>query len=230
MIGSLKVLALIPARGGSKRVPRKNILKVGGKPLIEWTVRAARKSRYIDHLAVSSDDDTILDLARQLGCDTALRRPAALASDEAPGIDPVLHALEALPGYDVVVLLQPTSPLRRPADIDACLEKCSAPGASACVSVTPSREKPEWLVRIDERGRMVPLISGNPAQARERAGQLYLFNGAVYATRVSWLFENREFITPQTRAHVMPEEFSLDIDTPFDLALADFMLQRDAGS
>src|SRR5690349_17373855 len=133
MIGSMKVLAIVPARGGSKRVPGKNVRVVGGKPLIAWTLDGARASRYIDHLAVSSEDKGVLDLAARLGCDTPLQRPAALAADDTPGVDPVLHAVRELPGYDLVVLLQPTSPLRRPADIDACIEKCAAAGAKACV-------------------------------------------------------------------------------------------------
>src|SRR5258706_11255613 len=190
MISSLKVLAIVPARGGSKRVPGKNVRMVGGKPLIAWTLDAARASRYIDHLAVSSDDGKILELAVRLGCDTPLQRPAELATDETPGVDPVLHALDALPGYGIVVLLQPTSPLRRAADIDACIEKCAAQGANACVSVTPSRENPAWLYRIDPHGYMVPALSpiAGPASADS---QLHVLNGAAYVARVPWLKKHR---------------------------------------
>ena len=221
MIGKLKVLAVVPARGGSKRVPGKNLREAGGKPLLAWTLAAARASRHVDHLAVSSDDAAILELAARLGCDSALRRPDALAADQSPGIDPVLHALASLPGYDIVVLLQPTSPLRRAADIDACLEKCAAPGANACVSVTRSREHPEWLYRLDARGCMIPAFAG-------AAEPLHVLNGAVYAARIPWLTEHRAFVAPETFAHVMPEEYSLDIDTPHDLALADLMLNRNS--
>lgn len=228
MIGKLKVLAIVPARGGSKRVPGKNLREAGGKPLLSWTLAAARASRHVDHLAVSSDDAAILDLATHLGCDTALRRPDALATDEAPGIDPVLHALASLPGYDVVVLLQPTSPLRRTSDIDACVEKCASPGANACVSVTRSREHPEWMFRLDARGCMIPAYAAaGPAGA---ANPLHVLNGAVYAARIPWLSEHRVFVTAETFAHVMPEEFSLDIDTPHDLALADLMLNRSSNA
>jgi CMP-N,N'-diacetyllegionaminic acid synthase len=225
MIGSLKVLAIVPARGGSKRVPGKNVRVVGGKPLIAWTLDAARKSRYVDHLAVSSDDEGILELAARLGCDTSLRRPDALATDETPGTDPVLHAIGALPGFDIAVLLQPTSPLRRPTDIDACIEKCATPGVNACVSVTPSRENPEWLYRLDTRGCMIPALSRTAGLAGA-AGSLYVLNGAVYAARLPWLREHRTFLTPETAGYVMPDEYSLDIDTPQDLKLADLMLSQ----
>ena len=225
MIGSLKVLAVVPARGGSKRVPRKNLRLVGGRPLIAWTIDAARASQYIDHLAVSSDDKEILDIAGRLGCDSPLQRPAALATDEAPGIDPVLHAIGVLPGYDIVVLLQPTSPLRRPSDIDACIKKCVSQGVNACVSVTPSRENPAWLFRLDSRGCMIPALSRSHDSARNE-DQLQVLNGAVYTTRVPWLLERRTFLTAETVGYVMPDEYSLDIDTPQDLALADVLLNK----
>jgi CMP-N,N'-diacetyllegionaminic acid synthase len=227
MIGSARVLALVPARGGSKRVPRKNLQLVGGKPLIEWTLHAARAARCIDHLAVSSEDDEILALAGRIGCDTALRRPAALATDDSPGVDPVLHALESLPGFDIVVLLQPTSPLRRPADIDGCAARCAAPGISVCVSVTPAREKPEWMVWLDSQGRMAPFSA---AAGLAGTGPLYLLNGAVYAARVPWLLQHRDFMSAETTAYVMPQEFSLDVDTPLDLALADRLLQAQSAA
>ena len=226
VIGSLKVLAVVPARGGSKRVPGKNVRMVGGKPLIAWTLGAARASRYIDHLAVSSDSKEILELASRIGCDTPLQRPDALATDETPGIDPVLHALDALPGYDVVVLLQPTSPLRRPADIEACIEKFASPGVNACVSVTPSGENPEWLYRLDPRERMIPAAS----RTAGTEGPIYLLNGAVYVARSPWLREHRTFLTPETIGYAMPGEYSIDIDTPQDLALADWMLNQRSNS
>ncbi|MEH2097772.1 acylneuraminate cytidylyltransferase family protein, partial [Nostoc sp.] len=121
MIHGKKVLAIIPARGGSKAVPRKNIREIGGKPLIAWTIEEAKKSQYIDRLILSSEDDEIISIAQKWGCEIAFKRPVELAQDDTPGIAPVLHALNQLPIYDYVVLLQPTSPLRQVIDIDGCI-------------------------------------------------------------------------------------------------------------
>jgi CMP-N,N'-diacetyllegionaminic acid synthase len=126
MIGERKVLGLIPARGGSKGVARKNIREVRGKPLIAWTIEEARRSIYLDRLVLSSEDTEIMEIARSFGCEVPFRRPEELAADDTPGIDPVLHALRELPGFDYVALLQPTSPLRTAEDIDGCIERCVA--------------------------------------------------------------------------------------------------------
>jgi CMP-N,N'-diacetyllegionaminic acid synthase len=221
MPGALSVLAVVPARGGSKRVPGKNLREVGGKPLLAWTLEQARRARSVGHLAVSSEDGVILAAAARLGCDTALRRPDELARDETPGVDPVLHAIDAIPGYDLVVLLQPTSPLRSPEDIDACVALCSAPGAVACVSLAPipagGPKDPSWAYRLDERGCIIAARAQEP-------GACYVLNGAVYAARTTWLRQHRSFLSPQTLGYRMPADRSLDIDTPQDLELAERLL------
>src|SRR5271157_3678171 len=136
MIQNQSVLALIPARGGSKGVPRKNLREIAGKPLIAWAIEAGRQSRYIDRLILSSEDPEIMAQARSWGCEVPFVRPAELARDDTPGMEPVLHALTALPEeYDYVVVLQPTSPLRLAEDIDGCLETCLRQEAPACVTV-----------------------------------------------------------------------------------------------
>ncbi len=113
MIAGKTVLAIIPARGGSKGVPRKNIRLLAGKPLIVWTIDEAKKSKYIDRFILSSEDDEIIKIAREYGCEVPFKRPIELAQDDTPGIEPVIHAINTLEDkYDYVVLLQPTSPLR----------------------------------------------------------------------------------------------------------------------
>jgi CMP-N,N'-diacetyllegionaminic acid synthase len=113
------ILAIVPARGGSKGVPRKNIRLLAGKPLIAWTIDEAKKSRYIDRLILSSEDDEIIEVAREFGCEIPFKRPDELAQDDTPGIESVIHAINTLEEkYDFVVLLQPTSPLRTVEDID----------------------------------------------------------------------------------------------------------------
>ncbi len=219
MIGAERVLAVIPARGGSKGVPRKNIREVRGKPLIAWTIAAARRSKYLDRIVVSTDSDEIAEAARVYGAEVPFMRPAHLAADDTPGIAPLLHALDQLPGYGWVVLLQPTSPLRRSGDIDACLDICKQRNAPACVTMTMA-SPPELMFRIDQAGTVSPVLGwGGVATRRQDLRNAYVLNGAVYAARSHWLRSTGGFLNEETVAYVMPQERSLDIDTEFDLNL-----------
>jgi len=224
VIAGKKVLAIIPARGGSKGVPRKNIRSVAGKPLIAWTIEAAKKSSYIDRLVLSSEDPEIIAAAKSSGCEAPFVRPAELAQDHTPGVEPVLHALDQLPGYDYVVLLQPTSPLRTAAEIDGCIALCEERGAPACVSVTEASHHPQWMFTADEHGRMHPLVEQS-ATRRQELPPVYALNGAVYVAQVAWLQRSRDFIGEGTRAYVMQPLQSIDIDTEDDFFLAECLLQ-----
>ncbi|HWA36433.1 MAG TPA: acylneuraminate cytidylyltransferase family protein [Burkholderiales bacterium] len=228
MIAGQSVLGVIPARGGSKGVPRKNLRSVGGKPLLAWTIEAAARSRYLDRVVVSSDDAEIRAAAKALGAE-ALERPAELARDDTPGIDPVLHALSALPGFDWVVLLQPTSPLRSTEDIDGTLRRCLDRGADACVSVSPARETPYWMYTLGSSERLERLLpSAALPDRRQDAPPVYVLNGAVYAARTGWLSRSKTFLADATVGYPMPHERSVDIDTEQDLQLVDLMLQRNS--
>jgi N-acylneuraminate cytidylyltransferase len=218
MIDGKSVLAIIPARGGSKGVLRKNICSVGGKPLIAWTIEEARKSRYIDRLILSSEDAEIITVAKTWGCEVPFVRPAELAQDETPGIAPVLHAIQSLPGYDYLVLLQPTSPLRNTSDIDSCLELCVREGIRSCVSVTEPRNSPYWMYLLDAGGRMKPLIETEQSfDRRQELPKVYVLNGAVYVAECEWILNYRTFVTAETKAYLMPKERSIDIDSELDL-------------
>ncbi|TSE26345.1 N-acylneuraminate cytidylyltransferase [Tepidimonas sediminis] len=221
------VLALIPARGGSKGVPGKNVREVAGKPLIAWTIEAARQATCIDRIVVSSDDAVILDVARAWGAETPFVRPAELARDETPGTDVVLHALQQLPGVAWVVLLQPTSPLRTAQDIDAAYALCQEKDAPACVSVTEVATPPWWMFRLSDEGRLRSFLpESERPQRRQEAPPLYALNGAVYVARADWLRRTRSFLTDETLAYVMPAERSIDIDTPLDLTTAACLLRE----
>ncbi len=221
MFDGKSILAIIPARGGSKGVPRKNIREVGGKPLIAWTIEEAKKAKYIDRLILSSEDDEIIAVAKGWGCEVPFIRPAELARDDTPGIEPVLHAIEALPEmYDYAVLLQPTSPLRTAADIDGCVAHCIQRGAPACVSVTEPEHNPYWMFTIGEAGRLKPFAATEPlVPRRQDLPTVYVLNGAVYVARREWLKEKRSFIAEETLAYVMDQKRSLDIDSEHDLAV-----------
>jgi N-acylneuraminate cytidylyltransferase len=218
MIGAKRVLAVIPARGGSKGLPRKNIRLVAGKPLIAYSIECARQSQYVDRIIVSSEDDEILDVAVRCGAEV-LRRPRHLATDEAPGVATALHAIEALPGYDMAVLLQPTSPLRAAADIDGCIEQCLASGMTACVSVVEAEESPYWMFSLTEQQSLQPVVplDDRPIGRRQDLPRAYLLNGAVYAAGCDWLTSHGTFVLPGIRGWVMSRQRSIDIDDQSDL-------------
>jgi N-acylneuraminate cytidylyltransferase len=165
-------------------------------------------------VVLSTDDDAIAEAGRRAGCEVPFQRPAELASDTANSIDVVLHALDQLPAFDIVVLLQPTSPARIAADIDATLACLMKTGAPACVSVTEAAQSPLWMYRLDPQARLVPLLPPpSLASRRQDLPAVYVLNGAVYAARTQWLRRHRTFLTAETVAHVMPPERSIDIDT-----------------
>jgi len=225
-----RVLAIIPARGGSKGIPRKNIRPLAGKPLIAWSIECGKSSKFIDRLVLSSDDQEIIDVAKRYDCDVPFVRPAEFARDDASGMDPVFHALGELPGYEFVVLLQPTSPLRISADIDACLTVCLDGRAPACVSVVEAPCHPFHCFLLDQQGRMQRVVkSGSEYPRRQDLPPAYCLNGAVYVARVDWLIQTRSFLTEETQGVLMPRERSVDIDTPFDFDLAQHILASRLG-
>lgn len=221
-----KILGIIPARGGSKGVPRKNIRDLAGKPLIAWTIEEAKKSRYIDRLILSSEDDEIIEVAKEYGCEVPFKRPLELAQDDAQGIEPVLHAIEQCPGYDYVVLLQPTSPLRTVEDIDGCIEKLLASDADFCVSVTEPDKSPYWMYTV-ENDRMIPLILQDELVARRQdLPKIYALNGAVYVGRINKLLNTKSFVTNESLAYLMSQAKSFDIDTERDFIISEFFIGK----
>jgi N-acylneuraminate cytidylyltransferase len=226
MINDETVLAIIPARGGSKAIPRKNLQPVAGKPLLVWTIKAARQSRYIDRTILSSNDPAIIETARANGCEAPFVRPDELARDDTPGVEPILHAVSMLPPFDWVVMLQPTSPLRTASDIDGCIEFCFNQGGNAAVSVTTAAENPYWMFTLDSRQLLKPIMPVDEVPPRRQAlPEVMVLNGAVYVARTHWLKQNRSFLTRETLGYWMPEERSLDIDVEQDLKEADRLLQ-----
>lgn len=218
MIHGKKVLAIIPARGGSKGLPGKNIREVSGKPLLAWTIEEAKKSAYVDRLILSSEDPKIIEIANRWGCDIPFIRPQELAADHTPGIEPVLHAISMLPGYEIIVLLQVTSPQRKVSDIDGCIFNLISSGAKACVSVTEVKQSPYWMYKLRGDGIIAPLITTDQKFVRRQdVPAVYLLNGAVYAAYCDWLTERKTFIADNTFGFVMPNDRSIDIDTEADL-------------
>ncbi|MBI5162525.1 MAG: acylneuraminate cytidylyltransferase family protein [Magnetospirillum sp.] len=228
MSDSSSVLAVIPARGGSKGVPRKNLRAVADKPLIAWTIEEARRSTRIDRLVVDTDDAEIAEVARAWGAEVPFLRPPALATDTALIADVLLHLLDRIgTGISHLALLQCTSPLRTAADIDGALALCLDGGAPAVISVSATAHPPQWMVTIDAAGRLVPLLGWEDLRKRRQdLSPTFIPNGAVFAGEVGAFIANRSFYAPETAAFVMPAERGLDIDTEDELRTAAIVLKR----
>jgi len=221
----MRVLGVVPARGGSKAIPGKNVADLGGRPLIAWTAEAARGSR-LTRTVLSTDDAHIAEVGRAVGLDVPFTRPAELATDSASSIDVAMHALDEVlragdDPYDAVMLLQPTTPFRTSADIDAAIVLLGATGADSVISVVDvGGHHPARMKRLDG-DRLVdpPYAEAVENQPRQELEPLFIRNGAIYLTRADVLL-TRSFRGRDARALVMPAERSVNIDVPLDLLLA----------
>jgi len=224
---SPRITAIIPARGGSKGVKRKNIRETGGKPLLVWTIEAAKAAASLDNFYVSTEDEEIAALARTHGVQV-LERPENLASDAAQCHDVVLDALDRLdPAPDIVVLLQPTSPLRTGADIDACVQALvDRPAAMSATTVCEVDHHPAKCLEIMD-GMMKPYTNWADAEARRQdLPPVYRQNGAVYAVRTHYFREKGRFLLPPVAVHVMDAADSIDIDDETALLVAGAVLKN----
>jgi len=225
-----QVLGVIPARGGSKGIPHKNLASVCGRPLLAYTADAVKQSARLTRTIVSTDDERIADSARSLGLDVPFLRPSSLAADDTPMLPVLQHALDALrtDGFtaDVVVLLQPTSPLRRGEHIDAAVDLLERTGAESVVSVVevPHQFNPVSVMHIGGGDRLEPYLSNHLVVRRQDKPRLYARNGpAVLAVRAEALARGVLY-GADCRAMVMRPEDSLDVDTPWDLSLVECAL------
>lgn len=224
------LLAIIPARGGSKGLPGKNIKLLNGKPLLAWTIEAALKSGVIDRCIVSTDDEEIAQTAKDWGADVPFLRPTHLATDEASGLDPVFHAIEMLPGYRHVILLQPTSPLRDNHDIEKAVSVYMSHSYKSYVSVTKVSSHPYHCFKMAENSLISPLFQDQDIKRRQDLPSYYSLNGALYIAEITWLLKNRTFIGPETCGFLMPMEKSIDIDTLMDFQMAEFLMKQNERS
>lgn len=209
-----RVLGLVPARAGSQGLPGKNVRPLAGKPMVAWTLEACREASVLDQVVVSTDDEAVAAIATETGFPPPFRRPDHLSGPQASVIDAVEHALLTLGGtWDYIVLLQPTSPLRLGADIDAAVRLCHDSGASAVIGVSPVLKPQTFYGRVGDDGLF--------RQDEARPDEPVAINGAVYVGRPESLLERRTFIGPDTLAHVMPPERGWDVDTAFDFAVCE---------
>lgn len=234
----MKILGVITARGGSKSIPRKNIKELGGKPLIAWTIEAAKSSGVLDRVILSTDDQEIAKVAKRYGCEVPFTRPPELAQDTTPTLPVLQHALTWLKeheGYspDAVMILQPTTPFRQPLHIREAVGFFEKSGADSVVSVVeiPGNYNPHWAFRVGEDGR-AELYLGGPIKSRIRRRQdlpkAYSPNGMIYLFKTGLLFDPADpnLYGNDVRAYPVAERLSVNIDSPEDWMLAEFALKN----
>lgn len=232
MINGKSVLALVTARGGSKGLPGKNLRDLCGKPVIAWSIEAARGARCVDDLVVSTDDATIAEIAGRFGARVPFLRPAELASDTTSSIDVIEHAIKHLAAYgktfDYLVLIEPTSPLRESSDIDAAMERLVASDAESIVSVCRAESvHPAFMYRKDKTDRLVPFTEQQPeGLRRQEIEPLYFLEGTIYASRVSTLLERRTFYHDATIGYEVPKWKSPEIDDIVDFLLVEAIIKH----
>lgn len=227
----INVLAIIPARGGSKRIPNKNIINLCGKPLIKYTIDAAKKSKYINKIVVSTDDKKIKKVSNSLKVEV-IERPKELSGDKTP-MTPVLnHVVEYLEqkeNYkaDIVVLLQPTSPLRNSNDIDntikVLLNKKDVESAQTYCKIT---QHPGLMARLDKNNKPTPLNKKDSLKRTQDMPKFYIKNGAVFVVRYNVLKNKKTLYGKNHEAFIMPVERSIDIDEEIDLEIAKVLIKK----
>ena len=233
----MNVLAVIPARGNSKGIKRKNLIPLGGKPLILWTIEAACASQLVTEVVVCTEDDEIAEVSARAGV-KVIREPAHLAEDHIHASAAVFHVLESYKGYkenapfritpDIVTMLLPTSPLRTAAHIDAAVDMMQG-GAVGVISVVPLGKGFPHLRDVKD-GRMALHFLDNPNVQRQDLALLHVLNGAISMTRPALLWEHQTFHVPNARPLVMSRAEGLDIDTYADLELAElYLLSKEQG-
>jgi CMP-N,N'-diacetyllegionaminic acid synthase len=222
-------LAIIPARGGSKRLPRKNILNLAGKPLIAWSIEAGLNSEYIDKVVVSSDDDEILNISKKFGADI-IKRPNELASDTATTFDTIKHTIDNLEKYDYIVLLQATSPLRNEKHIDEAIELLENKKADAVISVCEMDHSPLWSNILPEDLSMKNFLREEVLNKRSQdLEKYYRINGAIYICKTEKLLENKGFFLKENIfAYIMDRNSSIDIDEEIDFKIVKALLGEDS--
>ena len=221
-----KIIAFIPARGGSKGVKKKNIRLLAGKPLIVYTIEAAFESKYIDRVVVSTDSEEIAEVAHSRGAEIPYMRPQELAGDTATTLDAILHGIKHIDGmeeFDSLVLLQPTQPLREAADIDGAIECFYCGGGKSLVSISEVEEHPILMRTVDDEGRLRRLMDVSSTVRRQDMPVIYKVNGAIYINRIAEIDENTSFNDNEI-GYRMEKSHSVDIDELSDFALAEYYL------
>lgn len=226
----MNIIALIPARGGSKGIPKKNLHELCGKPLIAWTIQEAKKCLFFDKIIVSTDDTEIAEVSKKYGAEVPFLRPNRLAKDNSLTFDTIVHTLDYLETknykVDVLVLLQPTSPLRTSDDITTALKLFieNKENIDSVVSVSKMIHSPYWSLKIENNYLKANFGDKYLSLRRQDLPELFLPNGAIYISSKENIQKNKGFFGKRTIPHIMPNERSIDIDNIIDLKLVELLL------
>jgi CMP-N-acetylneuraminic acid synthetase len=219
-------IALIPARGGSKEIPKKNIKNFCGKPLIYWSIKTALENKNIDRVIVSTDSEEIADIARGFSAEVPFIRPSALAKDDTPGIETIFHALEEIPSIKDVLLMQPTSPLRRNEDINEIFKIRKKYNAESAISLNSCTKHPNLIYKLQDTKLIKPLIENSEILNRQEMKTYYTINGALYLSTKKIILEKKSLVHNETIGYVMPQKYSVDIDSQLDWEFAELLMMR----
>ena len=220
------LIALIPARSGSKGIKNKNIKLFCGKPLIQWSIEAALKTPLIDRVIVSTDSQDYASLSVKLGAEVPFIRPAKYALDDSPSIDTILHALDHIPEATNILLLQPTSPLRDHKDIESIYAFWKSKPNQSIVSISKSKMHPSWMYELNKDLTINSFSKEIKAFRRQDLPDSYLINGAMYLASREFLLKEKSFISPDTLGFIMPKEKSIDIDDEKDWIYAETLMNQ----
>ena len=220
----MSCIALIPARGGSKGIPRKNIKPFNSKPLIYWSIKIALESNKVDRVIVSTEDEEIADIARSFSAEVPFMRPKKYAMDNSSGLEPIMHALETIPNINDLLILQPTSPLRRLLDIDGIFDQRSKFNSDSAVSLTLSKKPCDIFFQLDKNMKIFSNKKTLSFKPRQEYQKRFYLNGALYLSTKESIFKNKSLVTTDTVGYIMPEQYSIDIDTSFDWMIAEFLM------
>jgi len=225
-----KILGLIPAKGGSTRLARKNIIKLGGKSLLAWAAEAAKSSGIMSRIIVSTEDQEIAAIARDCGVETPFMRPAQLAKDPAGVVDVALHALETLAEqgdhFDTLIILLPTCPFRTAHDIRSAYQLFTESNSCFLMSVSRYDHSPFSALRIDNDGLLKPYFPEHVRKRSQLMPEAFRANGAIHILNVKAFQKEKSYYAEPLKAYTMPWERSIDIDTDFDLLVAETVLRH----
>jgi CMP-N,N'-diacetyllegionaminic acid synthase len=228
-----EILAIIPARGGSKGVPRKNVKSLIDMPLICYTIKAAKESKYITKTVVSTEDEEIRSVSLNFGAEVPYLRPEELASDKSPTIDSVIHMINWLKENedytpDYICLLQCTSPLRNGKHIDEAIDKMITTNMEGVISVCEAEVNPYWASIIRDNKLQYFIEEGKSITRRQDLPEVYRINGAIYIIETDKLLTNKTFETENVTAYIMSTNDSIDIDTDLDFKLAEMIMSKES--
>ena len=220
-----KILAIIPARKGSKRIPNKNLKKFNGKPLIYWSIKAAHESKYIDKVIVSTDSKLIREISIKHGSDVPFLRPKEISTSTSKSSDVIIHALNNINGYDYIIYLQPTSPLRDKKDIDDSIKLGVNNNVKSLASFSHSlHHDPNIIFEFDKNKKKIKKT--NFSKSENKRSSYYVLNGAIFLLKASWFKDNKKFIYKGTFPFIMDQKKSVDIDNSYDFEIAEYLMKK----